>query len=302
MVWLWDRFIPEGSLILLSAPPKVGKSTFAYELAMAHARGQKFLGYPMRRGRVLILAVEEHQRDVRLRLQGLGLTPKDRVRVWPRPLGPWMLTEVRRYIVAEEVTLVILDTLSSFWRPESENSNTEVHEWIERLRELARTTDAAVLVIHHDRKGGGQYGEQVRGGSALLAQVDQSLGLSRGQNLTKTQRLLKTEGRYLDTPRELLLDWTGQPPRFRSLGAPTATNIEQRKVRVLSALREGPKRASSDDPETTDTLEKLTALGPKPLKVVLSRLLADKAVSRSGSGKKGDPVVWSLVKKQAVPA
>jgi hypothetical protein len=286
MVWVWDRFIPQGSLVVLSSFMKVGKTELAYEFAMEVARGNPFLSYRTRKGRVLILAVEEHERDATHRLRGLGLKATDMMRLWPRPLDPPldMLPKVQRYIVAHKVKLVILDTLSSFWQPDSENSNTDIHKWIAPLREMARETGAAVLLIHHDRKGGGQYGEQVRGGGDLLAQVDQALLLSRGQNLTKTQRLLTTLGRYRETPKALLLDWTGNPPRYVSLGAPTTTNVEQRMARVLSVLSEGAK--------AEDTLTEQTGLGPKPLKVVLRRLLAKKQVTVTGRGVKSDPRMW----------
>ena len=64
---------------------KVGKSTFAYALALAVARGQDFLGYSTKRGGVLILAVEEHQRDIVNRLLAFGMTRADAIHVHDHP-------------------------------------------------------------------------------------------------------------------------------------------------------------------------------------------------------------------------
>src|SRR5262245_32180576 len=77
LTWLWDSYLPVGSLSLLAAYMKVGKSTFAYALAVAVAQGRPFLDYGTKQGPVLILAVEEHPRDVRRRLERFGLSKSD---------------------------------------------------------------------------------------------------------------------------------------------------------------------------------------------------------------------------------
>ncbi len=44
-VWIWEHCLPAGSLVLLAAFMKVGKSVFLYQLLVAIAKGQPFLGY-----------------------------------------------------------------------------------------------------------------------------------------------------------------------------------------------------------------------------------------------------------------
>ena len=46
VTWLWDGLLPVEAFAMLSAAPKVGKSTLAYALAVAIAQGQPFLDYP----------------------------------------------------------------------------------------------------------------------------------------------------------------------------------------------------------------------------------------------------------------
>ena len=72
MEWVLEDYLPTGSLALPAAKPKVGKSTLAYALAVKVTQGLPFLGRNTKRGGVLILALEEHSRDVRLRLKGFG--------------------------------------------------------------------------------------------------------------------------------------------------------------------------------------------------------------------------------------
>jgi class 3 adenylate cyclase len=88
MKWVWTRYLPEGSLALLSAYMKVGKSTFVYALALQVSRGKSFLGYPTSGGAVLILAVEEHPRDVRRRLVRFGMQTLDAIHIHAGVLLP----------------------------------------------------------------------------------------------------------------------------------------------------------------------------------------------------------------------
>src|SRR5262249_38894958 len=77
MIWTVEPYLPEGTLALLVAYMKVGKSTFAYHLALAVAKGEPFLNGATKQGGVLILAVEEHRRDAKLRLGKFGLRASD---------------------------------------------------------------------------------------------------------------------------------------------------------------------------------------------------------------------------------
>ncbi|MBI4240238.1 MAG: AAA family ATPase, partial [Candidatus Rokubacteria bacterium] len=208
VAWVWEPFLPEGGLALLAAFMKVGKSTFAYALAVAVAQGRPFLGYPTRQGGVLILAVEEHPRDVKLRLQRFGMRPEDPIYVHAAPLESTRVTlhTLREFVLERGVSLVLLDTLGRFWRVTDENANAEVVRQVSPLLDLARETGAAVLLIHHERKSGGEDGRGIRGGSALFGLVDQALLLDRGQGGAEPRRVLRTLGRYDETPRELILE------------------------------------------------------------------------------------------------
>jgi len=70
--WILDEYLPAGGLVLLAGKPKEGKTTLSYELAVNVAQGSTFLGRQTRKGAVLILALEEHKRDVLIRLRNLG--------------------------------------------------------------------------------------------------------------------------------------------------------------------------------------------------------------------------------------
>lgn len=284
MDWVWEPFLAVGTLNLLVSYMKVGKSTFAYPLAIAIAQGKPFLGYPTTQGGVLILAVEEHPRDVKRRLRRFGLRTEDPVYVHQGRLdnSPETYKALRNFIMANNVKAVILDTLPCFWSVANENDNAEVIREVSPLLELARETGAVVILLHHERKSGGEDGRSIRGGSALFAIVDQALTLDRRQGGEKTHRVLRTLGRYDETPAELVLDLVGD--EYRKLGVPQDLDRRAKEEKVWSSLSEEgldvPTVAQKAGLTESETRKLLEAMGDR--------------IIREGKGRKGDPYTYCL--------
>jgi len=70
--WIVADKLPAGGISILSAKPKVGKSTLARCLALAVARGEQFLGCPTTQGTVVYLALEEKRSEVQRAFSGFG--------------------------------------------------------------------------------------------------------------------------------------------------------------------------------------------------------------------------------------
>lgn len=292
VVWVWEPFLPEGGLVLLVAFMKVGKSTFAYALALAVAQGQPFLGCPTKQGGVLILAVEEHPRDVKLRLRKFGMKPEDPIYVHTGRLDRSDATskQMQKFIREKEIKLVILDTLSLYWQIQDENNNAQVVGHVSPLLHLARETGAVVLLVHHERKSGGEEGRAIRGGSALFGLVDQALMLERRHGEKGSERSLKAVGRYEETPRELILKLVGN--EYHELGTPEELSEEAVKGKVLAAL--------TDEPQDVTTVTKKAELSGKQVRKALETLKSQ--VVREGKGVKGDPYTYRLVASNSIPS
>ncbi len=290
MRWVWDRYLPEGTLDLVVSFMKVGKSTLVYALAIAIAQGHPFLGYPTQQGDVLILAVEEHPRDVQRRLQRFGLRSQDPVHVHRGRLdnSPGTFKALKRFITDNDIKLVILETLPRFWSVEDENDNAAVIRQASPFLELARETGAVVLLLHHERKSGGEDGRSIRGGSALFGLVDQALMLERRQGGEKTHRVLRALGRYEETPPELILALVGN--EFRKLGTPEDLNRQARAETVWAVLSEFPQAVSAIaqkvDMTQADTRKVLETFGDR--------------VVREGAGKKGSPFTYRRATQDSI--
>lgn len=74
--WLWEGILPAGGLSLLVAKPKVGKTTLAFNLALAVAGGRDFLGRKTKQSSVVYLALEEKRSEIRKKLKALAETPE----------------------------------------------------------------------------------------------------------------------------------------------------------------------------------------------------------------------------------
>lgn len=201
--YAWEGLLPFGSLTVLAAFPKVGKSTFIAPLMLAVAKGKPFLDRPTTHTPVLYLAIEEHPRDVKARLLGWGRAKDDLLWIHEGLLFKSEMKAIEAFVLENKVGLVVLDTLTAWWHVENENDNSEVLRAVEPWLHLARASEASILLVHHTRKAGGEDGRGVRGGSSLVGAVDQIITLER-QPKDRRVRRLDVLGRY--GPQELLIE------------------------------------------------------------------------------------------------
>jgi hypothetical protein len=290
--WVWDRYLPKGALTLLVAYMKVGKSTLAYPLALAIAQGRPFLGFATMQTPVLMLAVEEHPRDVRARLERFGLLPDDPVHVHRGRLTPRDLLAVERYIRTHRIGLVLLDTLSRYWEIKDENDNAQVIQRISPFIDLAHETNTTIVLIHHESKAGGVGGRGIRGGSALLGAVDQALILEKSSGpADSTRRTIRAIGRYDDTPREMVIELTDEG--YRRLGTPAETSAQEQAAMLL--------RLMDDQPRSPETLASSVGIPVTRVKQLLRRLYPEN-VRRQGTGTRGNPYTYCLPGPDSIPS
>ena len=281
--WTLEDILAVGILAAIVSKPKVGKTTLVYELAVAVAHGWMFLGRNTKRGNVLILAVEEHRRDVKRRLRNLGAGQLDSIHVHAGPLSdsPDTIYAMAAFIKQHAIVLVIIDTLNSFWSVTDENDAGAVTKAIKPLLQLARESGATVLLIHHARKAEGDYGDEIRGSGALFSLLDVAMVLKRDS--VDTQRRFTIISRYAESPPELLLEL--QEQGYVSLGDPVKHSKTARLTQLVDAL--------------TDTPMKVEALATKaktPVKAsyaLLELLAKEGKATRSGTGKRGAPFLYS---------
>jgi hypothetical protein len=186
-VHLVSDFLTVGALGVMAGPPATLKTTAAIDLACCVQSTTPWHGRTVRGGNVVYVAAE-----------GIGGYGK-RVRAWKRthqrsgPLGLVFLPHAVGMIRAGEVdallvamerqlptapVLVVIDTLARCLVGGEENSARDVGLWIAGVDRIRAHTGAAVLVIHHTGKSGGQE----RGSSALRGAADTMILVEREDN------------------------------------------------------------------------------------------------------------------------
>ena len=281
--WLLEGYLAKGSLVVWVAKPKTGKTTIIYQAARAVAEGRNFLGREAQKGSVLILAVEEHQRDVKLRLQDLGCDSSTNFFIHCQQTNPTaeFLHQLKSFVTENQIALIVIDTLANFWKLKDENDASAMTQAVAPLLHLARESGACVLMIHHSRKSEGEYGDEIRGSSALFGLVD--VAVIMRNTAVKTQRKLVGRSRYPETPTELIVELREE--EYVSLGNPEKVNFKARLEKMRGAL--------SDTPEKAVVIIQRAGLKPRAGHRLLKWLTDHGEITRTGSGKKGSPYLYA---------
>ncbi len=180
--WVVDERIPVGSVCLLVAKPKVGKTTAARHLAVAVARGDEWLGSQCRLGVVWYLALEGREADHLSHFRQLGLTDEEaaRVRCYIGPAKPGLLATLMSHAKVEPPSLIIVDTLQRLLQVKSMDDYAEVTKAFDPVIACARETGAALLLIHHAGKISDRDAlDTVLGSTAIAGSVDNTIILSK---------------------------------------------------------------------------------------------------------------------------
>ncbi len=292
--WTVDGLLPEGSATLLSAREKAGKGLLTIDLCASVALGEPFLDRAVREGPAIYCAAEENVRDVRQRIATrlggrrdapfyvlpLDGSTDDRLKLDDVEAMQrlWGMVETIRPAV------VVLDTLREL-HDGKEDSSDEMGPLLRPVRQLAHHTNTAVVVNHHQNKGGGS-----RGSTAILASFDQGWWFGRDDadeaDDVPPRGTLRVEGRA--GPRRTLHVRLGEGLRWEPATPVIAigeAGIRDRILGHLAAVNEG------------RTAHQIAAELRSALKTVqneLSRMRKESPcpVAYAGAGTKNDPRVY----------
>lgn len=169
-----DKYPLVGELLypgawLLTGRPKVGKSWFLLQLALAVAEGEPFLGYTCRQSEVLCVFSEDDDTRVQDRLGGLGVArPPDALHIINRSELPGLARKFSEVMTFEtwlqcwlqehqSVRLVLIDTettVRQLWRTESAGYGvtriTETdYKLVRDVDELSAAHKLATVLVNH---------------------------------------------------------------------------------------------------------------------------------------------------------
>jgi hypothetical protein len=242
-LWSWAGYLATGTVTLLSAYMKAGKTTLFAHLLAALETGGPFLGQTAKPCRVLYVTEEAETRWA-ARRDKLGLS--DHVTFIVRPFrakpnrAQWsaFLDYVRQVQEREQYDVIIFDTISNLWPVRDENNAVDVQEALMPLH--SAIGNAALVLVHHLRKSDGGEGTASRGSGALLAWVDIIVELRRYDpaDVKCTRRVLTGYGRYDQTPTQLVIDL--KDGQYVAEGDRSVVRVEEIARTVREVLPQGP--------------------------------------------------------------
>lgn len=213
--------VAAGRVTLLAAREKLGKSTLAAFIAAIVSRGAAKLGAAEERPlRVLWVGLEEALEDALLRFKRMGVNMDNIFLLERIEGGP---EQLEAEIIDTDCDIVVLDSLARFTsgRVEDENNSVSWTRELGSVTDIARRTDAAIVILHHAAKSTGAY----RGSTAIGANVDMIVEMFEDDK-DSTVRHLFARGRFPAENWSLRFDVA--KASFEAIDAPqTATTSEE---------------------------------------------------------------------------
>lgn len=163
---------------LFAGAPKVGKSFFMAQLGFHVSSGIPLWEYPVNKGTVLYLALEDNYSRLQKRLSrmyGMDCVDNFHFATQAKNLNDGLNTQLIKFVAKHQDTrLIIIDTLQKIRELSGDNySYASDYDIVTRLKKFSDEYNICVIVVHHTRK---QFAEDcfdtISGTNGLLGAAD----------------------------------------------------------------------------------------------------------------------------------
>lgn len=300
--WLWQGYLARGAITLLTGIWKGGKTVLITHLLRDLYNGTGLCSKVIE-GPTLVVSEEPlahwagREQDFEFDQRVLFLKRSSFARCdhaqWRR-----LIQEITTKVQDSNAELVIIDALPNIWAVTNENDAAEVSEALSIMRDISEA-GAALLLVHHPRKGDSGLQTASRGSGAIpsFADILVDLGKLPSDGEKSKRRLLKALGRFGCEPAEQVIELTDEGYVMR--GVP----IEARKygqMEIIAELLSLDARPLSIK-EITGLWPPEQPIGENRLRDLLRKGASDGCWIETGKGSKNDPYryEWNTVVSDA---
>lgn len=189
-----DGLLYPGTYLFVGAP-KVGKSFLMAQLAYHVSTGTPLWGFPVRKGTVLYLALEDDYRRLQERLYRMfGTDGVDNLHfaVAAGQLGVGLEDQLNGFLTDHKgTTLIIIDTLQKIRKSGGDTySYASDYQVIAKLKQFAEKNGICLLLVHHTRKQqSDDKFDMISGTNGLLGAADGAFLLHKEKRTDKAATL-----------------------------------------------------------------------------------------------------------------
>ena len=194
-----EGLLYQGTYLFVGSP-KIGKSFFMAQLAYYVSTGTPLWDYPVKKGTVLYLALEDDYSRLQERMYrmfGTDSTENLYFSVSSKPLGNGLTDQLSSFIREHpDTTLVIIDTLQKIREVDSDSySYAKDYEIINQLKQFSDSWGICLLLVHHTRKQKSSDNfDMISGTNGLLGCADGAFMLYK-ETRTSNKATLEISGR-----------------------------------------------------------------------------------------------------------
>ena len=287
--WAIEGLLPLGHAALLTAREKAGKGLLGIDLCASITFGEPFLDRAVKEGPAIYCAAEERIRDVRDRIAA-RLGDRRDAPLYVLPLDgstgdrlklddPESMQRLFDMVMEIQPVLMVLDTLREL-HDRQEDSSDEMGPLLRSVRQLAHQTNTAVVVNHHQNRGG-----TFRGSTAIRAAFDLEWAFARSDDAdgASPRGTLRIEGRH--GPRQTLHVQLADGLRWVPASAPPIGAEAGVRERIIAHLD------ASGEWQNAQEIADALAVNLKTVQNVLSRLVKERPcpIAFGPGGKKNAP-------------
>lgn len=287
--WLIESMWADGAVGIIGGPPKCCKSWLGLDMALSVASGSPCLGqFTVKRpGPALIFMAEDALPAVRTRIEALCThrqIPMENLDLFVITAPSLRLDlkqdqqRLKATLAAFKPRLLLLDPLVRLHRLD-ENSAADISNLLGFIREMQRSYDTAIVLVHHlSKRHYAQPGQALRGSSDLHAFGDSNAYLVR----RKDHIILTLEHRAAKPPDPIALELLSQPDgaaaHLQIASPDNITTDLSLNERILDLLRQKNK------PMTRTNIRKHLKCNNQRLGKILQELDRQDLIMRTSAG------------------
>ena len=304
-----EGLIFNGTYLFVGAP-KVGKSFFMAQLGYHVSMGIPLWGFPVTKGTVLYLALDDDYARLQRRLSkmfGMEGSSNLHFATQSKALNQGLEEQLHKFVKEhEDARLIIIDTLQKVREASGDKlSYGNDYEIVTKLKRFSDQYGICLLVVHHTRKmESSDSFDMISGTNGLLGAADGAFIMQK-EKRTENKAVLEVAGRDQQDQR-LFLNFN----REQCVWELTKSETELWKEPVDSVLESLATVVTNEAPEWSGSASELLQLLPeidmqpnvftRKLNVSLERLLIDYNIKyesvREHSGRK---IKLSLIQTKA---